>query len=135
VNEGQGNSGLPGCHSCWPESAASAWDARQKLARDGDLVDESHFHVMKLRCEACHQRFVSIFAEMIDWDDGDDSQHWTLIPVSEEELAALAARSPESLEAGLNGLDAARRSLIYDHPTGKKPSVFWSAGVRVPMHD
>src|SRR5262245_19992797 len=78
-----------GCDECWPQSAEAAWDARSRLQREAELIDESHFHVTILGCAQCRQRYVSIFAETVDWADGDDPQYWTLVPVTTSEVDAL----------------------------------------------
>jgi hypothetical protein len=53
-----------GCASCWPPTAADAWEARSTLTHVAELIDESHFHVMILACPRCSQNFVSVFTEM-----------------------------------------------------------------------
>ena len=63
-----------GCERCWPPIADAAWEARGGLTHVAELIDDSHFHVMILACPCCTQRFVSIFTETIDWEDGDDPQ-------------------------------------------------------------
>ena len=54
---------------------AVATVARRALKHEHTLIDESHFSISILRCPECSQRFVSIFTELIDWEDGDDSQY------------------------------------------------------------
>ena len=39
-----------GCECCWPEEAESAWSATRKLVRDTELIDESHFHILIVKC-------------------------------------------------------------------------------------
>ena len=36
---------------------------------------------MILGCARCSQGFVSVFTKTIDWEDGDDPQFWTLLPI------------------------------------------------------
>src|SRR5882762_3116205 len=78
-----------GCERCWPSSADAAWKARSTLTHEADLIDESHFHIMILKCPWCSQRFVSVFTETIDWVDGEDPQYWTILPITRDEAAGL----------------------------------------------
>lgn len=123
-----------GCQQCWPESPEHAWEARGRLQHHAELVDESHFHVMVLRCDSCRQHYVSIFTETIDWADGEDPQHWIVLPITPEELGELE-RAQSVRESMLDALGPERRSLVRDYPKRAEPTTFWSAGVRVPMHD
>lgn len=124
-----------GCERCWPTAAEAAWEVRRTLAHVGELIDESHFHVMILSCSGCAQQFVSVFTESIDWKDGDDSQSWALLPLTEAEVDDLSEQRDSLGETALNRLGPGRRCLIYDHPTGEAPRVFWSTGMYVGPHD
>src|ERR1041385_192441 len=99
-----------GCEHCWPESAEAAWSARFRLSHEGELIDESHFHVLILGCTECHQRFVSIFTESIDWEDGEDPQFWTVLPLTTSEVDALTRPGSPVTEATLNSLGEGRRN-------------------------
>lgn len=44
-------------------------------------LDESHFSRSLVRCKECGQLYYSEFYEIIDWDDGDDNQFRTYIPI------------------------------------------------------
>lgn len=124
-----------GCERCWPESASAAQEARGTLAVEAALVDEPHFRVTVRACRACAQRFVSTFAEMIDWSGGDDAQYWTLMPVTPVEASELL-RAGASLDAAtLGSLGRGRRSLIHDYPTGKPPRTAWGTGLDIGPHD
>ena len=124
-----------GCKECFPESAAKAWEARNGLARETEVVGESHFQVLILACRSCRQRFVSVFTESIDWDDGEDPQNWLLLPLMDAEAARLAARSDAVTEQELEALGPGRRALEYDHPKDGPARTFWSAGLMVGPHD
>ncbi|MFZ9635016.1 MAG: hypothetical protein ACO3EK_14405, partial [Alphaproteobacteria bacterium] len=80
-----------GCAACWPEDAAAAWKARDRLGADASVVDESHFIVRILACSACGQRFATVTTEQVDWKDGEDPVQRILIPVTPAEAAAVAA--------------------------------------------
>ena len=124
-----------GCDLCWPADARAAWGARDGLARLKELIDESHFIVAILACPRCEQRYVSIFTEMIDWEDGNDPQYWTLMPITEAEAEGLIQQEASLNEMGLNALGRERRSLRRDHPKAGPPRVFWGSGVLVGPHD
>jgi len=124
-----------GCERCWPEDPEAAWVARRGLAREADLVDESHFHVMILACGSCGQRFVSVFAETIDWIDGDDPQYCTVLPLTPDEVDALPQGPESQIETRLNALGADRRCLMHDYPKGGPSRTAWGVGMLVGPHD
>ena len=124
-----------GCGRCWPLAADAAWEARGALKAANELIDESHFHVRILECGRCSQRFLSVFTETIDWKDGDDSQYWKLLPLTETEAADLSNRRESLTESKLGAMGPDRRCLRVDHPTGAGPTVFWARGIFVGLHD
>lgn len=122
-----------GCGHCWPASPEAAWEAQRKPERE--LVDESHFGAHITRCDACGQRFLVIFTETIDWSDGDDPQYWTIIPVTADEVEALARPGQPPSEAELSAVGPGRRSLWRNAPKGKPIECFWNEGVGLLVHD
>ena len=124
-----------GCERCWPTDADAAWAARGALVHSEGLIDESHFRVVILACTACHQRFVSIFTETVDWADSEDPQHWVLLPVTAPEADDLIGQRPCVSEAQLNALGRGRRCLRRDYPKGEPPRVFWDESAHVRAHD
>lgn len=124
-----------GCDLCRPADARAAWAARDGLTRLRELIDESHFIVAILVCPRCAQRYVSIFTEMIDWEDGNDPQYWTLMPITEAEAEGLIERGTSLDEMSLNALGRGRRCLRRDHPKAGPPRVFWGSGVLIGPHD
>ena len=124
-----------GCERCWPATPDAAWEARRLLARVADLIDESHFHVMILVCRNCTQRFVSVFTETIDWEEGDDPQFWTLLPITGAEAAWLVQRRGSMTESQLNALGPKRRCLRHDYPKATVPRSSWGTGISVRPHD
>ena len=123
-----------GCDQCFPPSAEAAWEARNRLRLVSDLVDDFHYHVMVLACAGCGQRFVSVFTETVDWQDGDDPQYWQLLPIDAAECEALVASGGAVEEASLNALPG-RRTLCCDHPKGTEQRLYWSGGLHVGFHD
>jgi hypothetical protein len=124
-----------GCEHCWPSAADAAWAARGTLAHVQELIDESHLHVMILACTRCSQRFVSVFTETIDWQDGDDPQHWALLPLTPTEAVYLILQGPSLIEAELAALGRGRRCLRHDHPKGAAAQSSWGTGLSVGPHD
>ena len=121
-----------GCARCWPADADAAWEARESLRRETELIDEPHFHMMLLACGACGQRFLSVFVETVDWGNGDDPQHWSLLPLTAHEAAELRGGLSGT---GLAALGCHRRSLRRDHPAAGAARAFWSTGVATGPHD
>ena len=83
-------------------------------------VDESHWRRYLLKCRECGQLYFYEFYETIDWEDGDDPQYWTYIPVEmDAEIETLKKTSPFEL------LQFSPR-LRSDFPKGAKaPTVYW----------
>lgn len=113
-----------GCEVCWPSEAEAAYLASRGLSRVAELVDESHCRVTIRACEKCGQNFVSVFMEMIDWSDGDDSQYWTLIPIDASEMADLISQGGSA--DAINALRKDRRCLHHNHPTGQPTRTSWA---------
>ncbi len=124
-----------GCERCWPDSADAAWKSRGTLARESEIVDDPHFHVMILRCSQCCQSFLSVFTETIDWYDGEDSQYWTLLPLTIVEATALTQDAGPPTESMLTALGPKRKSLRHDYPKGKEPVSYWGIGLMIGPHD
>ena len=124
-----------GCQLCWPSTADAAWEARRSLACEAELIDESHFHVIILTCPNCNQRFLSVFTETIDWADGEDPQSWSLLPITDQEVADLVVRQGATTEAEINALGPERRCLRRDYPKDRAALSFWSAGIWVEPYD
>jgi hypothetical protein len=124
-----------GCERCWPATADAATEARRTLVHEAELIEESHFHVMILACPSCAQRYVSVFTETIDWEDGEDPQYWTTLPLTPAETADLVRRADSITEATLDALGPGRRSLQRDHPKGAEARSYWRTGIMVGPHD
>ena len=123
-----------GCAACWPESADAAWTARGGLTQV-HLVDESHYIVALLTCEACGQRFLSVMTEQIDWADGEDPVSRTMVPLAANEAAVFAANGVPSV-AAIEAVGRGRRALRYEFPKdADAPTLFWGTGIVVGPHD
>jgi hypothetical protein len=121
-----------GCEQCWPESADAAWEAIQKTSYGDDLIDESHWHVMIRVCPACSQHFLWVSTEKIDWADGDDPQHWAVLPLTEAEIKTHSYSLSFDASAPLQ---PDRRSLQADFPKGDGARIYWSTGIFIGDHD
>jgi len=98
------------------------------------LIDEAHFIVSIRACPKCRQHYLQVTTETVDWQDGEDPIHRTVIPLDPEERDRLQLRRP--LDAGtLEGVGIGRRSLQYDWPKGQGASTSWSVGVHIGPHD
>jgi len=125
-----------GCEFCWPASADEAWEAIFALRPKARLVDQSHFMVSILRCQKCKQSFVSIFTETIDWDDSEDPQYRTVMPVTKAEVSQLSKLSvATTIDDALDALAPERPSLRRDFPKGKEIRNYWSRGIIVGFYD
>jgi len=123
-----------GCSACWPKEADDAWEAVKGLKTELELVDESHFMIKIRSCKQCSQQFISVFTETIDWKDGEDSQYWTVLPITSAEADQLSSNG-RTAEAALLGLPRERPSLCHDFPKGSGPKSYWSQGIVIGPHD
>ena len=121
-----------GCIACWPSSADAAYEALKNLQTEIELVDESHFTVKIRSCTKCEQLFVSVFTETIDWQDGDDPQCWSVMPLTPEEAQKLSAKGGA---AGISALPTVRQSLCHDAPKGSAARNYWCQGIAIRPHD
>lgn len=104
--------------------------AASKSLRFGhELIDDSHLGVRIRACESCGQHFVAVFLEHVDWVDGEDSQYWTLMPITDGESVELLDMDETAALARLNALPSHRRCLQHDHPKGGPETVSWGSGM------
>ena len=81
-----------------PELIHERGDRMDYFERLETLVDESHEDRDLLKCKECGQLYFFEFYEEIDWEDGDDPQYWTYIPVETgAEIEMLKKASPPKL--------------------------------------
>ena len=83
-------------------------------------VNENHLVRSLLKCRECGQLYFYEFYEEVDWEDGDDPQCSTYIPVeTDDEIKTLKTTSPI-------GLSDFSPRLQRDFPKGaEKPTVHW----------
>jgi uncharacterized protein YbaR (Trm112 family) len=124
-----------GCEHCWPADADAAWEARSSRAHVEELIDESHFHVQILACPHCTQRFLSAFAETVDWADSEDPQYTTVMPVTGPEARDLIRQRETLTDAMVCAIGPGRRCLRHDFPKGQGPRNYCASGMLVGPHD
>ena len=84
------------CH-LWSKEPLTKSDLRFRMIET--YSEENHFEQKLLECADCGQVFYSQFYEEIDWEDGNDSQYSTFIPIqpSKETIERLNKSSPIEL--------------------------------------
>ena len=94
-----------------------------------ELVGEPHFIVQLRRCAGCGQQFVWVFSESVDWEGGEDAQHRSVVPISEDEAQTLENRGGLVEAESLAALGTGRRYLVTDWPKGaERSTIEWSRG-------
>jgi hypothetical protein len=121
----------PGCARCGAADTAAAWEAIEET-HVTTFVDEVHFGIDVKRC-ACGQHFAVVFAERVDYRDGDDSQTWLALPVSAEEIAQLRAAERSQVSQMLGQLGGRRRFL--GRASSSKIAWWSDEGFAIPPHD
>jgi hypothetical protein len=92
------------------------------------IVNESHFSICALKCRHCGAAWIEVFSELIDWDDGDDSQAWTFAPVTSSELDVLRRAGETRAESALHQLKLDRRYIRRVDPRGNSRELYWVDG-------
>jgi len=123
-----------GCEKCWHSQASEAWDAVRSTLIEARLIDESHYIVSIRRCQICSQHYLQVTTETIDWEDGEDPIHRTIIPIDNAEREKLTASNQLDTDI-IENIGVDRRSISYDWPKNQEPTAYWSIGIRVGMHD
>lgn len=121
-----------GCDSCWPESAEDAYDASRELQTTMILVEESHYIVRVVGCGSCGQRFLTVFTELIDWEDGEDPCSRRRLPLTERQSQMLWKDPPPHL---LTAIAPTRKCLAFDWPKHGDRQIFWARGLQIGPHD
>lgn len=129
-------SSVAGCDECFPDSVELLGQRWYKTPVTAELIAESHFSIKLRRCAQCGQRFVTVFAETIDWENGDDPQQCCALPITEFEAARLLnASSDAQVESIAGSLGEDRRSFMSFWPSGSQKIEVWSTGFIIGMHD
>jgi hypothetical protein len=119
-----------GCRRCYGDDPLTAWgyyDEGLEVRRE--LVGEPHFIVQLRECAECGQQFVWVFSEAVDWEGGEDAQHRSVVPISEDEARSLVKLADRVDAVSLADLGRGRRYLVTDWPTdARSPTIAWSTG-------
>ena len=117
-----------GCEHCYGAAAEAMWGSLLNFARIHVLIDDSHLIVSIRVCPMCRQQWLQVFTELIDYEQGDDSQAWCLVPITPEESNRLLQQGSDVKMAGVQALGADRRYLIVVHPRGQSRHISWTTG-------
>lgn len=84
------------CH-LWQHENLSSKDLDFELIEN--YVDSSHLSRALIKCKRCGQLYYSEFYEIIDWDNGNDEQYCTYIPIEPDKdlINLLNQKSPLEL--------------------------------------
>lgn len=128
-----------GCSKCYDKDPVRAWDLFKNTVTLESLINESHFSIRIRQCRACDQKYLAVFTETIDWQDGQDPQLWSIVPVAPDEIAVLinagSDDSDVSLVRSVENAVMERQSLCLDWPKGSDQKIFWRKGIIVGLHD
>lgn len=113
---------------CSAADADEALLAIQRCTGVGRLVDESHYSVTLIKCDECDQRWLIMFYEAIDWENGDDSQAWVHVPITAAHAELLLGMDVEATEEHFTALNLNGRHLVDVHPRGGGRATLWHEG-------
>jgi hypothetical protein len=123
------------CAECKADEPEKARTFIRSCPRE-TLVDQSHFSLDILRCPACGGSYLAIFTELIDWANGDDSQAWLYVPITDTEALALRQAGEEGAERKLHELRLERKHLARIWPRGGAVDCYWvDQAVKMLPHD
>jgi len=74
------------CH-LWTEPGITADDIRTALEHVKVCEDDSHLMRSLLRCRRCGQLYFHEFYEIVDWEQGNDAQYSSWIPLEDAQSA------------------------------------------------
>ena len=104
------------------------WRDREQLENSHGFLesietyeDDSHDRRCLLKCRECGQLYFYKFLEFVDYQDGEDPQYRTYIPVASANDAAMLSRMLE--------LDIAQYTpaIHSDWPKGQdRPNIYWA---------
>jgi hypothetical protein len=121
------------CQSEDAEQAEAFLRANREFKR---VNDETHYIVTVIRCKPCRRWYLSVFYELIDWKDGDDSQARNTIEVSEEQADRIKEAGEGANESFIDSLGLNGRHLRMVFPRGGDRGIEWVTGALVHFpHD
>jgi hypothetical protein len=118
-----------GCPLCYGEDPEIVSTNHHAVRSTDGIIAESHFMVSLNRCPECGQRFLRVFTEFVDWQGGDDAQYVDVVPITEEEAAAIVRQGEDVDLRYLRDVGTGRRRLSIDWPSNRPRRIGWRAGV------
>ncbi|MBU1033186.1 hypothetical protein KJ937_04645 [Patescibacteria group bacterium] len=106
------------CH-LWKDANITMGEVINSLECIKTYVKDSHFSRKLMKCTDCGQLYVKEFYETVDWEDGEDPQYHTFVPVINEKDAE------EVNKANINEIHAFSPRLNIDWPKGKEQTMYW----------
>jgi hypothetical protein len=127
---GYGKSHNEDCNCVSPDAEVAYNAIVNNCEHVKEVVDQSHFWLNFIKCKSCGRHFASVFMELINWNDGNDSMANAWVPLEPEE--AERALVEVTCEGDLRKLRLDNhRSLWLD--TNQKKS--WSDHFYILPHD
>lgn len=107
------------CH-LWKKEQLESSDLRSVFESVETYVDENHFIRRLVKCKDCGQLYFMDFYEEIDWEEGNDPQYTTFLPVETKEEIELLKNTT------MLGLANFSPRLQKDFPKeADSPNVYW----------
>lgn len=120
---------------CVGDDAAAALEIVRKARVISTLIDRSHLGVSVRRCGACGRTFLGVFAETVDWVNGDDPQSLVFVELDAVETQQILAATRVD-EDFLLKLGISRRTLFSHWPSGGDRVSQWvTRPFWIPAHD
>jgi len=119
---------------CQSVDAAEAAEGALAAPVIEELRAGSHFDISLRRCR-CGADWLAVFTELIDFGGGDDSQAWTLVPLTVAAASRLRAVRPVT-EGDLVACLGQVRHIMRVWPRGGTLGVSWAEGPLIVLpHD
>ena len=123
---------LLGCKYCYSTDANTAFELVLKTRVNNNLISESHLSVRLRKCKHCGQQYLVIFNEKIDWEHGEDPQHWKVLPISIDESKLILSsekRNEQDLFQTIELIAIGRTTLNMEWPKKQNQRVSWGKGL------
>lgn len=125
-----------GCARCSrPDVEQFYEDLRQQFQGVAELIFNSHLGVNVFSCPDCKQNWISVWTEVIGWEDEGDSAYTSIVPISAAEAQSLIVQAEDVCMDEIEKIGRHRRWLQRDHCNGVK-QVGWREDVfQIGPHD
>ncbi len=119
-----------GCSRCFGDDTAAAWEALRASGHQS-LVSEDRWSVEISSC-SCGQRFAVVFAERVDYREGEDDLLWLVLPITPDERAKLARCAKQAVPDVLEAFGGSRRFLVRNQVGGTVDAWWRQDGFSLP---